>query len=373
MQRITKIAVAIGLMALMTSPELFARGGGGGARGGGGGARGAGAGGARGGFTAPSHGGFGGDAGRGGGMAGSTGFGGAGVGGGRAGVGVGGVGVGFGGSAGFGGGRFGPMGPGGAGLGGGRAGLGAGGIGGPGAEAFRGIGPGGMNVRTGAAAGVAHGTQFRSATALGAQGAAVRSNLGNFAQQYPALAARWIGPTFRPVAWATVASFCGYGSQPSYCDYGTSTVYNGDTVYVNGDPTSAQQYATQAAATASAGQAASATADADVLPLGVFGMVQGEETNATQFFQLAVNKQGIITGEYYNAMTGETEKLAGAVDKQTQMAAWTVGAGNTVVYQAGIANLTKDETTVVIHYGTEKTQQMTLVRIKSAQGGPGQQ
>jgi hypothetical protein len=198
--------------------------------------------------------------------------------------------------------------------------------------------------------------------------------LGDFAQQYPGLAARWIGPTFRPVAWATAAAFCGYGgSSAAYCDYGTTTVYDGETVYVNGDPVgSAQEYATQASTIANSGQQAAPVPEADVLPLGVFGMVQGEDATSTQFFQLSVTRQGVLSGEYYNSTTDETEKVIGAVDKQTQRAAWTVGDRKTTVYEAGFANLTKDQTTMVIHYGTNKTQQWTLVRINTTPGPTGQ-
>ena len=38
-----------------------------------------------------------------------------------------------------------------------------------------------------------------------------------------------------------------------------------------------------------------------------------------------------------------------------------------MVYEAGIANLTKPETTMLIHYGPEKTQQWTLIRIENKQ------
>ncbi len=97
--------------------------------------------------------------------------------------------------------------------------------------------------------------------------------------------------------------------------------------------------------------------------LGVFGMVQGDETTANQIIQLTINKQGVIGGEYYNATTDTTEPLVGSVDKKSQRAAWTVGDNKKVVYEAGIANLTKPETTMLIHYGPDRTQQWTLVRI----------
>lgn len=165
-----------------------------------------------------------------------------------------------------------------------------------------------------------------------------------------------------------MASYCGYPSVPSYCDYGTTTVYEGDTVYVNGDATATSaEYASQATAIADVGQQASPPQGDEFLTLGVFGMVQGEETIANQIVQLKVNKQGVIQGEYYNATTDTTEKLAGSVDKKTQRAAWKVGDNQKVVYEAGIANLTKPETTMLIHYGSEKTQQWTLVRIENEQ------
>jgi hypothetical protein len=38
------------------------------------------------------------------------------------------------------------------------------------------------------------------------------------------------------------------------------------------------------------------------------------------------------------------------------------------VYEAGIANLTKDETTMLVHFSKEKAQQFTLVRIQAPEG-----
>ena len=47
-----------------------------------------------------------------------------------------------------------------------------------------------------------------------------------------------------------------------------------------------------------------------------------------------------------------------------QRAAWSVGDKKTVVFETGLNNLTQDHTTVLIHYGTESTQQITLVRLE---------
>jgi hypothetical protein len=155
-----------------------------------------------------------------------------------------------------------------------------------------------------------------------------------------------------------------------YYDYGTTAVYEGDTVYVNGDSTGTPaEYATQATAIAEAGQAAGAVKEEDFLTLGVFGMILGDETTPVHIFQIKLNKQGILGGEYYDASTEQSTKISGSVDKKTQRAAWTIGDDKLPVYEVGVANLTKTETTMMVHNGTDGSQQYALVRIEQQAGG----
>jgi len=51
------------------------------------------------------------------------------------------------------------------------------------------------------------------------------------------------------------------------------------------------------------------------------------------------------------------------VDKKTQRAAWTIGKGGDRVFEAGIYNLTRAETPVLVHFGPDRTQQWLLVRM----------
>jgi hypothetical protein len=97
--------------------------------------------------------------------------------------------------------------------------------------------------------------------------------------------------------------------------------------------------------------------------------VQGDETTAHNLFQLAINKDGVLRGNYYNAMADSNEPVAGSVDPKTQRAAWTIGGRKYPVFEAGIANLTKDETTMLIHFSKDKNRQMTLVRIEAPKDG----
>jgi hypothetical protein len=210
------------------------------------------------------------------------------------------------------------------------------------------------------------GTYYRSTAAVNAQATTVRQNYRNFAQENPLLAARWVGPTWRPITWAALGAYGGYSAEPMYYDYGESVVYSGDTVIVNGETEiPSEQYLQQAADLAAAGMEAKVDPKTEEFqPLGVFAMVGEGETKATNIFQLALNKAGVIRGEYYNALTDTTEPVYGSVDKKTQRAAWTVADRKTPVYEAGIANLTRDETTMLVHYSKENSQQFILVRIQ---------
>src|SRR5713101_8206287 len=85
---------------------------------------------------------------------------------------------------------------------------------------------------------------------------------------------------------------------------------------------------------------------------------------AAAVFQMAINKDGIVRGNYYNATTDATTPVKGSLDKKSQRVAWTIGDKKDTVYEVGLYNLTKDETTMLIHFGKDKTEQRTLFRIE---------
>lgn len=192
---------------------------------------------------------------------------------------------------------------------------------------------------------------------------------GNWWAQHPGAwrAARWTTAAivWGTASWAACSTYCGYPAQPIYYDYGTNVVYQGDSVYVDGEAVATQaQYEQQAVTIADTGKQAAVTKEEEWMPLGVFAMVQGEQVNGNDLFQLAVNKAGMIRGNYYNALSDVTQPVYGAVDKKTQRAAWTVGDRKEPIYEAGFANLTKSETTMLVHFGKDHTQQWTLIRLE---------
>jgi hypothetical protein len=233
-------------------------------------------------------------------------------------------------------------------------------------------GPGGTAVAgSRAVAGrSAYGTYYASRATMVATGNTVRANFRAFAYQYPVLTARWLGPTWRPITWAALSGYAGYPAEPVYYDYGETVVYSENTVTVNGETEiPADQYAQQATDIATAGAEAKADPkEGEWKPLGVFAMVAEGEERSNNIFQLAVNKDGVIRGEYYNALTDTTEPVYGSVDKKTQRAAWTVADRKSPVYEAGIANLTQEETTLLVHYSKDRRQQFMFIRLPEPDG-----
>ncbi len=192
------------------------------------------------------------------------------------------------------------------------------------------------------------------------------------------MAAGWgANNAWRAATWKSVGAWMGDPqTAPVYYDYGNNVTYEDDSVYVNGqDAGTTQQYYGQASALAQSGAAAEAPSDGDWLPLGVFALTKANEKNSIVTIQLAVNKQGVIRGNYTDTKTEKTMAIQGAVDKQTQRVAFTVGDNKSNLIETGLYNLTKDEAPALVHQGNDKTVQYLLVRLdkdKDAQAANGQ-
>jgi hypothetical protein len=270
------------------------------------------------------------------------------------------------------------VGPGGAVAGGGRVSAGTGAAG----NSFRSASgwgaaanPYGAYLNAGRVTTVNHHTTYYNSTALRSQGVVVRrgfvyynSFTPTWYTAHPAAwrAAAWTTATIW--AWATyptVATFCGYPAQPVVYNYGSNIVYEDNRVYYNGEPVAtAEEYADQAGQIAATGHAAKPSDKEEWQSLGVFAMVQGDETDANSLFQIALNKDGVIRGNYYNGLTDTTVPISGSVDKKTQRAAWIVGDKKETVYETGVGNLAEPETTMLVHFGKERTQQWKLMRLE---------
>jgi hypothetical protein len=165
-----------------------------------------------------------------------------------------------------------------------------------------------------------------------------------------------------------VARFCAVSAPPVLYDYGWTAVIDSGDVYLDGTKVaSAADYADGALAIADEGRRARLAEEEAWQPLGVFGVVRGEEQEPQAVLQLAVNKDGILRGNYYDPLADNNLPVYGAVDRTTQRAAWSAGDKRTVVMEAGLQNLMEAETTVLVHYGNTRSLQMTLVRLQQPQ------
>jgi hypothetical protein len=218
-----------------------------------------------------------------------------------------------------------------------------------------------------------NGTYHVPAGTMADQGAAVRAGTNNYPNYTPGAYAA------HPNAWpatnlannslyahpnyGAVAGYAGLPQQSQPYQFGGNVVVQPQAVYVNGDNVgSPQQYSSQASQIAAAGSG-NPPVNSSWQPLGVFAMVEGDQKTADDTFQLAINKQGMLRGNYHNLKDNSMVSLSGSVDSKTQRAAWTIGGDKSPIYEAGIADLTGNESTMLIHTPDGQIRQFTLVRL----------
>ena len=166
----------------------------------------------------------------------------------------------------------------------------------------------------------------------------------------------WSAP---PQVWA----------QPVYYDYGQggNVVYNDNSVYINGNQVATTTEFAQSAAdlaTVPAPANEEEAKKAEWLALGTFAVSAGEkDAEPTRIVQLAVSKEGIISGTLYNTETDTTQSVQGKVDKDTQRAAMRIGENDKLVVETGLYNLTQQEAPLLVHFGAEKVENWLLVRL----------
>lgn len=176
---------------------------------------------------------------------------------------------------------------------------------------------------------------------------------------------------WRPVTAAALTGwFGGWWNEPAYYDYGGSIYYQDDSVYYGDQAVAtADEYYDQAAAIAEDVPEVN-DEEADWLPLGVYAVTQLDTQSSDRVLQLAVSKEGVIAGTFYNDTSGSTHPVEGSVDKKTQRAVWRItdGTNPDMVMETGIYNLTKDETEALVHFGPDQTQSVLLVRLPDPEG-----
>ncbi len=172
---------------------------------------------------------------------------------------------------------------------------------------------------------------------------------------------------WRAASWAAFGTWFPWRwTQPVVYDYGTNVVYQNDSVYVDGQQyASADQYYQQADTIAESIPQGLAADQVEWMPLGVFAVAEQDGVDAGMLVQLAVSKEGLLAGTFYNETTDAGRPLEGMVDRETQRAAWKFadGKNNEIVMETGINNLTQDESKALVHFGKEQTQTWLMIRL----------
>jgi len=135
-----------------------------------------------------------------------------------------------------------------------------------------------------------------------------------------------------------------------YYSYGENVYYEGDSVYY-GDQVvaTADEYAQQAQTlVASAPEVGD---NVEWMSLGVFALTQDGQASGPEpslFLQLAISKEGVISGTLNNKATNETQTVEGVADKKSQRSAWNVVGKTRPIMETGIFNLTEDDQAMIM-------------------------
>jgi uncharacterized protein (TIGR03000 family) len=171
------------------------------------------------------------------------------------------------------------------------------------------------------------------------------------------------------VDWAGLIHWLGWNIQPIRYDYGVNIKIHDGVVFRVDRPLEERPLALEAdyygqALALAQTQPADPKGAGDWLPLGVFALVREGQTDAHAVLHLAINKAGMIGGNYYNTQTKQTYPLHGAVDKATQRVAGMPGGQQELVFEAGLYNLTLDTAPVLVFFAKDNIQQWLLVQLK---------
>ena len=108
------------------------------------------------------------------------------------------------------------------------------------------------------------------------------------------------------------------------------------------------------------------------MPLGVFAVIVEGQTQTDKVVQLALNRDGVIRGNFQDLVLDQVIPVRGAVDKETQRVAIKLEGNDSIVIETGLYNLTNDEVPVLVHFDAQRQEARTLIRLQNPeeQGQP---
>jgi hypothetical protein len=142
-----------------------------------------------------------------------------------------------------------------------------------------------------------------------------------------------------------VVTYTSVPEEPQYIDYGMNVVYEGDTAYVDNKPVPVEQRDGPILdAVANVAQPPPPMPPTDPkqksewLPLGVFALAQEERGDPVMFFQLSINKEGLVSGGFVSTLTGDSRAGRGQARQGKPTRARRIGDNGKTVYETSLAN-----------------------------------
>jgi hypothetical protein len=169
--------------------------------------------------------------------------------------------------------------------------------------------------------------------------------------------------------WSSVGNYMSISEEPVYADYDMNVVYEDETAFVDDKPIPKEEYEKPIVEAASIDRPAPPLPSSDSsksgewMPLGVFALAQEEKGDPVMFFQLSINRDGIISGAFQNTITTESRPVSGKADKKTQRAGWRIGENQATIFETTLGNLTQDVSPIAIHFQNGQTQTWLMVRM----------
>lgn len=191
----------------------------------------------------------------------------------------------------------------------------------------------------------------------------------DFWSDHPGWAAWRINAPYRWAAWSSLAGWVGSGygwTDPVPYSYGENVYYEDNSVYYGDQPVATAEEYAQQAETIIASAPEIAPEKAEWMPLGVFALTQDGEKSGPDpslFLQLAISKEGVISGILHNTATDSTQTVEGLADKETQRVAWAVVGKTRPIMETGIVNLTSETGPALVHFADGQTQQWLMVHL----------
>jgi hypothetical protein len=112
----------------------------------------------------------------------------------------------------------------------------------------------------------------------------------------------------------------------------------------------------------------------DWQPLGVFAVSSEGQREEDRMLQLAVNRQVVLSGTYYNNANNGAHPLVGMVDQRSHKAAWyfAEGTNDQLVFETSVENLTEPQSTMMVHFAPGSAGIRQLVRLERPEASQAQ-